>query len=123
MASFGDVVVSMAYNNPYNLYGVISGDSSPGTSFIYFAGWQGFTAAAYGIGYAMVGAEASYVGFYYPAYLAGGLALTGWLFGSVTAAAMVYDVHTDPQKKAKLEKFASPGADIFKMTGFGGMSL
>lgn len=119
-----DFFLSLAWNNPFNLYAPLSGRTTIGESVASFAVWSAIPIGSYGIGYAMVGSEAlAGVSYYSLPYLIGGVAATGWSFGAMSAAAMVYDVHTDPVKKAKMEREFSPGADIFRHTGFGGMSL
>lgn len=122
---FEEFLYSMAWNNPYNLYAPVSGRSTPRQSATSLATWMAIPAVSYGVGYAVVGSEAVAGVSYYNIGAALGMSgmAIAWVFGAVTAAAMVYDVHTDPVKAAKLQKFSSPGADIYKTTGFGGMSL
>lgn len=122
---FEEFMFALAWNNPFNLYAPVSGRTTPGQSAASLAIWSAVPAVAYVAGYAMVGSEAIAGVSYFNVGTALGMSgmAVGWVFGAVTAGAMVYDVHTDPVKKAKLQKFSSPGADIFRTTGFGGMSL
>ena len=119
-----DFLYKFAWNNPFNLYAPVSGRTTFFESVASQVAWSSIPLAAYGVGYAMVGTEAvAGVSYYNLTYLVGGGALTAWSFGMVTALAMAHHVHTDPVLKARMERQFSPGQDIFKTTGFGGMSL
>ena len=122
---FEEFMFALAWNNPFNLYAPVSGRTTPAQSITALAVWSSIPAASYVVGYALVGAEAAAGVSYFNVGTALGMSgmAVGWVFGAVTAGAMVYDVHTDPVKYAKMEKTFSPGADIFRTTGFGGMSL
>ena len=102
--SFQDHLYSMAWNNPYNLYAPVSGQTTFEQSAVHQVEWFGFTVATYGIGYAMVGVEASYVSAYAMPYaLAGGMG-TLFAIGAMSAFAMAFHVHTDPVAEQALSR-------------------
>jgi hypothetical protein len=114
----------LAWNNPFNLYAPISGRTTPAESVVSLMVWSSIPVASYGVGYLVVGAEASAGVSYFNIGSALGLSAfsVGWVFAAVSAAAMVYDVHTDPTREAALQKgLKDPGsnADIMKMMSWG----
>ncbi len=59
----------------------------------------------YGVAVASGAEVAGFVGWYsLPTLFGFPLAVTGYMLGSVTAAAMVYHIHTDPAAEASLSR-------------------
>lgn len=113
-----DYLESFLYNNPYNIYGMLT--SSIEESGPSIAMWQGIPLGVYtGVtlagGYAAGAAGAWAV----PTMVGMSLMSTIFLFGAVSAAGLIYDVKTDPVKEAAMQEHFAPGEPIFKMTGFG----
>ena len=115
---------ALAWNNPFNLYAPISGRTTPAESVTSLMVWTSIPTVSYGIGYLMVGAEATAGVSYFNIGSALGFSAisVAWVFGAVSAAAMVYDVHTDPTREAALQvglKDPGSNADIMKMISLG----
>jgi hypothetical protein len=105
MSAAVDHLFSFVWNNPYNMYAPVSGKTSLEQSLVHQVEWLGFTGATYALGYAMVGAEASYVSAYAMPYaLAGGVHGTLFALGAMSAFAMAYHVHTDPVAERALSR-------------------
>ena len=121
-----DQMYGMAWNNPYNLYAPLSGKNTPSESLGYFVGWQAFTAGTYVAGYAIVGAEASFVSAYAMPFALGGTAALVYTFGAATAIALAYHVHTDPRAEAALSSGLkisnTSNRDIMRMMTLGSVT-
>ncbi len=97
LGEYTDIVYSFLWNNPFNLYSFTREPTQE--SVVMQLAWQAPPVAGYVVATAMGAETIGFVGFYSVASMLGvPLVATAWLFGAVTAAAIVDDVLTVPVK-------------------------